>query len=196
MATATICKINSITLSKGEQFILPPGASIIGVTDLESLDSTCADLENVETMDCFVAMLSSNDGDDDGHEEYHEPGNIHITGFYLDNVFTAFPSEFTNGLSAGFFDRDAILAQLKLQIPAIIDGATSYRAAAGNDSSKHCILIETIPSIANTLSLYCIDKASIDANAAPTPYYVKFRKHSDLVTDGELDLPVCPISLT
>lgn len=85
------CTYKSVTLSAGENFILPPGAEIISVTDPTVLQSEngCFDdqLANLPESACYFIEVSDSDCPSSGVENLN---SIYITGFYVGNIFYPF----------------------------------------------------------------------------------------------------------
>lgn len=189
----TDCIINSIKLSPGESFILPPGASILSSSDMGSTQSECLDLSNVETMQCYVATLA---GYNSGNYQYFEGSTQYVKGYELNGVFTAFDTEVQNVGAYGAFDGNAIIDQLKLKMPIIMYGDSSYSPnppfPGANDGIRTYVLIQTIPSIGNKLKLKVDTIANSSDGTSNVQYLSSFKLLSDMVTEGYNDLPVCP----
>ena len=60
------CTYQSITLQTGQSFVLPPGATIIGVSDVALLTSEndCANFDNLEEYACYALVLTADQGQD------------------------------------------------------------------------------------------------------------------------------------
>jgi hypothetical protein len=54
------CIYQSITLQPNEQFVLPPGATLVAATDTAQLSTSnnCLDLNNVESFECYAVMFT------------------------------------------------------------------------------------------------------------------------------------------
>jgi len=86
----------SVTLAAGESYILPPGATIISLSnpDIYSSENNCAPKDNVETLGCYSIQIQesvSNGGD----AAYND---IIVTGVKIGETFYSFssPINFSN----------------------------------------------------------------------------------------------------
>lgn len=106
MASFETCTYHSITLQSGEQFNLPPGATIVTVSNPSAITSTnnCADLENLETPVCYFIQVSN--GSDGGRTG--SLSSVYLKGFYIENTYYPF--------AAGSIEVGAELYNM-LQIP-------------------------------------------------------------------------------
>lgn len=188
---ATTCITNNITLAPGENFVLPPGASIIGVSDIDNLSSDCIDLSSLEEATCFVTSLASRSADSDGHSEFFEKDQQSVYGFYLNNVYTAFDTPVINSGSLGSFDMSVIYGKLKAAIPAILTGAVTYDADVDNGTRSN-LSIKTFASIARNLQLYVETSASYGSGSTITSYRSSFITLSEAITAGYTDYAACP----
>lgn len=193
MANET-CILNSITLAAGETFILPKGATLVGSTDNDSIESECQDLNNLEDLSCFSAALGSYHGNSNGVTEYFEADNIRCYGYKLNGIFYEFPSAIINSGAAGSFDMIAIGNYLKAAIPSILSFSVNYKIDTSRGSLS-AISIKTIPSIANNLILVASTFAPIGGPATGGSIYTYesiFRPSTDANLILEFDPPICP----
>lgn len=57
-------KYTSVTLAAGEQFTLPPGATLVSATNIDAItDDGCLDREQLEEMECYAIALTASDID-------------------------------------------------------------------------------------------------------------------------------------
>lgn len=87
--TYTNCVYQSITLSAGEKFILPPGAEIISATNVNALTSSCPlSTADIETPACYSIQIqeSISDGGDAAYND------VILTGVTISNTFYNFSS--------------------------------------------------------------------------------------------------------
>lgn len=194
-ATNTSCVFNTISISPGTSFVLPPGASIVNVSNLDSVTTECADLTNLETPECYIAkvVLFNNDN---GTGEFFEGDGFQCMYAYAINgientlggcfrpdngYYYPGPPNIVNSPNAGF------LKYLKNLVPAI----TSYNGISTSDgSTKNFIFIyqvKTIPSIGDNLEI--LIKASAENFITDANYRVKFVKRANAT--GPLPPSLC-----
>jgi hypothetical protein len=161
--STTTCNASlvSVTLSAGQSFILPPGATLVGASDINSLQSDCADLLNLEQFECYVCAIpiaAEDGGATTASSQYWEAntgGVIAMRGYNFNGADYGFSSQPQDLGDQGHFNGglvDNALVQLKNDIPGII--ATSYQIRTFTDKgSLNFILIKTFPSIADNLKI-------------------------------------------
>lgn len=181
---ATTCIIRSVTLQPNEEFILPPGAELISVSDIGNITTTC-NVDNLEELQCYVCVLGIND--DETADRYFKEGNpggmgdTFIKGFYLNDSYTEFPSPLFPHHETGFFDASQLLSLLQSYIPGIISGNWYYENPNGappmgepKNATATLLQIKTIPSIAENLYIYILATADTGQYSAMTvrvPFY-------------------------
>lgn len=194
MAAPTACITNSIILQPGTSFVLPPGSTLIGTSNISNLTSTCADLTKLEQSECYVLMLAGINGDNDGRSEYFEDGQQKIIGLNYNGVYISFGAgEIFNTSSGGTFNMSLLYDRIKQYISGTAFGNVNYFTASPNDSTRSSLAIKTIPSIANNLQvvLQAIANVSPGGGGSQVTFYSKFDKYSDLAASGVAGLPGC-----
>lgn len=184
------CIIKSTTLVPGDIFVLPPGATMIGASDVESLESTCVDLTDLEEMECYIAKVVIFDNDN-GTGEWFEgyPSYQCISGYSLNGVQYDFATCGTP--DAGYYhyaySPGHFLYDLRTAIPGIID-SNGYGTNQGSTYNYMFVYqILTVPSIGDNLEIMITTSAeSWDTNAG---YRVKFVKRADAT--GTLPTSLC-----
>ncbi len=183
------CKINSITLAAGEAFVLPPGASILGVTDIGNISSECMDLSSLEETECYGALMGSHNETSSITEEYYweNTSNAYAcTGYELNGVKFTFPTPVpgpNNGSSGGIrgcLNGDAIATALKTAMPGVIDHVTYYNHEGSifDGDVAVCmtlIVIKTFPSIGTKLKLIFASDVSTLGPEAKVEMLVEFK---------------------
>ena len=79
----------SITLNKGNSFVLPPGATLVAVSDRTKVTSDCVDVNGLEQFGCYKFTVSGACSDTPGGStitENWEANNTNITAFYISGV--------------------------------------------------------------------------------------------------------------
>ena len=184
MATSSIV-YKSVTLQTGEQFVLPPGATLIGAESIDDLDSTC-ELPVLEGLTCYIARLGAND-DETEDIFLREDGLTTIEGIYLNNVYYPFTSTYSPDSSLSYFNAPALLAELQTVIPGVVQYNHSYYNTNPADSSITFIQIKTVPSIGDNLQLYL--KAT--ANAGDFYIRIPFIKRVDAAANVNYPVTLC-----
>jgi hypothetical protein len=187
----TTCVTSSITLQPNQPFVLPPGSTIIGTTDTASITSTCVDLTTLETFDCYVARFAGfSQGSGNGDTEYWEPGEQRIYGYKLNNIYTPFSVPLENNGTQGSFDMSDLANKLTALIPSIIATSISYKGHSTNGSNRmSCIVIKTLPSIANSLKIVYGTDAPLDTAGTTVDVDVNFVLLQSLIDVGFEGLP-------
>lgn len=183
------CKTNSITLSAGESFVLPPGATLLGVTNIANITSECMDLSSLEQAECYGALIGSHNEISSITEEYYweNTSNAYAcTGYELNGVKFTFPTpvpgpnDSTLGGYKGCLDGDAIATALKAAMPGVIDHVTYYNhEGEGYDGDvavcMTLIVIKTFPSIGTKLKLIFASDVSTLGPEAKVEMLVEFK---------------------
>lgn len=194
--TPTKCIVNSITLQPGTSFILPPGSVIIGTSNISSLTSTCADLTQIETPECYIAKVVLFDNTNGAGEFFEADGYQCLYGYSLNSVDQAIGTctgavggYYSTGLNPNGINGNptGFMGKLKAALPAI----TSYNGLGTSDGSTYNYLfvyqIKTIPSIGDNLEI--IINASAENFITNATYRVKFVKRANAT--GPLPPSLC-----
>lgn len=199
--TPTKCIVDSITLQPGTSFILPPGAVIIGTSNITSLTSTCADLTQIETPECYIAkvvLFNNSNGAGEFFEASGSNGAAYqcLYGYSLNSA--DYPIGTCTGAVGGYYSTGlnpngingnptGFMGKLKAALPAI----TSYNGLGTSDGSSYNYLfvyqIKTIPSIGDNLEI--IINASAENFITDATYRVKFVKRANAT--GPLPPSLC-----
>lgn len=192
----TTCIYNTISISPSTSFVLPPGATIISVSDITSIASSCADLNNLETPECYIAKVVLFDNTNGAGEFFEADGYQCLYGYSLNSVDHAIGT--CTGAVGGYYSTGinpngingnptGFMGQLKAALPAI----TSYNGLGTNDGSTYNYLfvyqIKTIPSIGDNLEI--IINASAENFITDAAYRVKFVKRANAT--GPLPPSLC-----
>ena len=83
------CNYKSITLAAGEEFILPPGATIVSASDTTAIgiSNYCTNLNDLEELECYNVLFVSADNHDNGDTHLGEPTTHEIVGLHVNNTF-------------------------------------------------------------------------------------------------------------
>lgn len=189
MSVLSTSVVKSVVLAPGEQFILPPGATLVAASDVGALASSCT-LPDLEEYGCYVAMVAAG-GEEGSVDQYWEDSSAHITGYRLNGVDHLFPVRYEANDDGIFDGRDAMLLELKASVGGIIAVSSGYSNNAQRGALTY-LLIKTVPSIATSLEvLVHSDIVRGDANQDIT-LRSPFKSLSSLQTTGYIDLPPCP----
>ncbi len=90
--TTTTCIPNyvSITLQQGNSLILPPGATIVSVSDITKIQSDCADLTNLEQPECYIIPVIATDAHNTENTNAWENGSTTMQGISVGGIFYGF----------------------------------------------------------------------------------------------------------
>lgn len=187
MATLN-CITKSITLSAGESFVLPPGATLLGATDVGNLTSECADLDNLESATCYTVVLAGFDNSN-GHTEYFENNQQTVTGFELNGTFTAFTTGVNNSGGSGAFDMNDLFVKLHEKLPSILTGVPYY--AGSGDNAQCFLVVSTFPSIGDNLNLIVKSTAVGGAGSSDVYYKSAFLTDAKVTSIGYTGIPSC-----
>lgn len=191
----TTCVYNTVSVNPGTSFILPPGASIISVSDVNSVTSECADLTNLETPECYIAKIVVYNNDNGAGEWFEADGYQCLYGYSLNG--TDHPIGTCTGPIGGYYSTGisgatnanptGFMGQLKAALPVI----TSYNGIGTSDGSTFNYLfvyqIKTIPSIGDNLEI--IVNTSAENFITDATYRVKFVKRANAT--GPLPPSLC-----
>jgi len=182
---ATICVTNSITIQPGENFVLPPGAEIIGSTDVDSITSSCADLTSVEEFECYVFQIMATEYSGVINPVYN-PDNVFVHGLYKGDTDTSY--NFSSGVLSGIPDIFANIVD-RLDTKTTLSNTISNLCVAfdedtvpilGDHGQVVAVSFKTIPSIAKNLFLKLSTVALIDPDFT-SYYYIPAQKYVDTV---------------
>ncbi len=147
--TTTTCipTYQSISLQQGNSFILPPGATIVSVSDITKIQSDCADLTNLEQPECYAFSFSGVE-DTEAETENWEYTNFKFDGILIGDTFyplTVVDDPPSNGA--------AIISTINAAFPGLF---TCWNFGTHNEGSYSggwttIFSFKTIPSIANQL---------------------------------------------
>jgi hypothetical protein len=94
MAVTTPCveKYTSVTLAAGEQFTLPPGATLISASNIDAItDDGCLDREQLEELACYTIRFAGHCLDGSGTEVWAQD-NTDLIGINSNNTEYLFSS--------------------------------------------------------------------------------------------------------
>lgn len=163
------CSYKTITLVPGEQFILPPGAEIIGVSDTTALEVTngCTALDKLESLECYtVAFVAADSHDSTTH--VGEPSVNKIRGLYVNNTWYDWGEIIAN--SCGAFPMDQIANRIN-QDPVLSNFIFPKNTFIDQDCDNGGIgtmCFKTYPSLAK--DMYFLRIWYLLGVGAPEPY--------------------------
>lgn len=141
----------SVVLQPGEQYILPPGAVIVGASSPTSLNSSCP-IGELEDLECYAFILG-NAQEDGNNEQLFEDQSFPALGFSANGVYRDFPSPFYPVQDNGRYDLEAIVAAINIQTGgALVTPVTAF-VSRGDNGTMSYIVFKSIPSVAKTLEL-------------------------------------------
>lgn len=186
MSLGNNCSVRSVVLQPNEDYILPPGAIIIGATDVSSIDSVCADLTDIEEFECFGALMGTHTTKGTDFDSYWEGDSANVVkfeGYEFNGVKTLFntPVDVDPNNLHGCLDGPLICTTLMNNFQGILS-ATPYRNNTirnGHDNCMTFIVIKTIPSIGNNLKLILSSTGQGIAPESKVEVFLEFKPIAD-----------------
>jgi hypothetical protein len=190
------CIFKSVTLAVGEKFTLPPGSTLLGATGgSSSITSTCP-VPTLENVQCYIFSIPFDNYDNrpligSGSSEPWRNGASdapRIAGYKLGTIEKNLTRGYSPSDSGQITDNVRLIADLKLLLP--ITNALFGSYSNGGRGYANFILIQTIPSIAQNLSLI----VSVNQYGAGTPRtnaYFEAEPYNDWA--GKSGVPVCTL---
>lgn len=198
MATSGTEIYNSIVLQPGEQFTIPPGATLVGADDPESITSDC-ELPELETLECYTAVLiiggtegnesqaweaAASDGDEGG-----VGGEVTIKGVAIRNsngtiTETNFSGDYRFRDFFGFYgDATQLREELRTAIKAISGTITleSYVPSSTDRYQMFYIMVETVPSAIS--DVFIMAKTNSVGSGDVIVYLPFYANDSDYMSD-------------
>jgi len=183
------CITNSITLAVGENFTLPPGASIISVSDVASIQSDCLDISSLEGRACYCFQILFTEERGDTTPVYKN-NNVDVHGLYIASTKQFYP--FTSSL-AGI---GSILANISTSIPTtpslgsmFTNICVNYDEGARDRGQVVNVCFEILPSIGDDLFMKTSTSAFLDPDFE-SYYYLPAIPRADAIVTG------CPCALS
>jgi hypothetical protein len=182
--------IKSIVLLPGEQFVLPPGATVVASTDENSIDSSCGPLENLETLSCY-AFVFGNAEDDGNNLQLFEASIFPVKGIRYGGIYHSFGEMgFMADSGSGRYDLDGIVAAINTALGGVLISPKVDYNSSGDNGILSFISFKAPPSVASSLELMM--QAATNEGFQTTEYvevWIKPRPYSDL--GAYLRLPPC-----
>lgn len=156
-------KYTSVTLSAGESYILPPGATIISATDPSALTSVndCFDPSTLETPVCYEFAF----GRDADNNDDHPMDSAYIQSLYLGgNQGTAYDintnimgscctgsSQWAPGLASKFANNVPLVVEY---LGTSLIGCFGSGFLTNDKRCEYRVRVKTIPSIGKDMWMY------------------------------------------
>jgi hypothetical protein len=147
----------SVSLLPGEEFTLPPNATLISSTDTASLTSTC-DIADLEELACY-AFVFGNAGDEGGDNQLFEASNVDESsvparGIYSGNKFYPFNELVFPQDDSGIYPISLIDSINTTTLGQVIFSAKIMNDVNSNDhGTMSFITFKALPSMASSLQL-------------------------------------------
>ena len=196
LTPALKCTIGSFTIQPGQTFIPPPNTTVIGGTNISSLESDCIDLTKIETVQCYAVLIAGL-ADNNSKVEYFETNQQKVVGLELNGEFISFGTgEVLNDAGLGKYNMNIIWERINQYVPGCLFGGVSYDTGGTNNSARSVLSIKTIPSIGKNLLLvvHAIANMNPGGGVSDVPFYARFISHTELDAQGYKGLPVCSLS--
>lgn len=196
--TTAACVYKSVNLVAGEKFTLPPGSTLLGASGgTSALTSTCP-VSTLENIQCYIFSIPFDDssGESDSSEPWRNGRSDapRIFGYKLGTIEKNLTRSYSPNGGGQITDNVRLIADLKLLLPITTALFGSY--SNGGRGRANFILIQTIPSIAQNLSLIVsVDQyGSQPSGDIRTNAYFEAEPYNDWA--GKPGVPVCPVVTT
>jgi len=150
-----ICTYGSVRLAPGQQFTLPPGATLIAATNPTAFTSTCP-IPTLETPECYIIGLIMHHEERPPVTEPWTNDRTRIDGISIGGVFYNFGFA-TNAYISSSGTVDLTGVQNYIQNNPSLNGLiTCIGTASGADGGRNTggvgtICFKTVPSVASTM---------------------------------------------
>jgi len=167
--TTCVPNYQSITLQAGNKFILPPGATIISVSDVTKIQSDCADLTNIEEPVCYAVSFSGVENTETETENW-EYANFKFDGIKIGDVFYPLGVVTDPPTNAA-----SIVSNINVAFPGMF---TCWNWGTHNEGSYSggwttIFSFKTIPSIGNDLYFRAYTDPAWQSGIGPKYIYAK-----------------------
>lgn len=144
MANTTVTSTHTVTLQPGERFVIPDGATILVVSDPDSLESDCIDIP-LTTYKCWKFLWEDDDGDNAHNDTYFTGIKLGDTIYPLNGAPVAPPNSYDNGA-------DYLAAALPIMVPTgLVTGIVSGGGVATNPK---CLVIQIPDTYPQPMIIY------------------------------------------
>lgn len=166
----TGCTYQSVTLSAGEQFILPPGAVLVSASDINNITSTdnCLDTSHIEPLQSYLFLLGGISHTNSSPYQLFESNTQTVYALRIGSQVIDI-TDISNTAGYGKFDVDDIATALR----AVVTG--TFYSYAGNytGDSNHGYVTQlkvcTYPSVGKDMALQV--RTDVAAGDTGTVYY-------------------------
>jgi hypothetical protein len=143
----------SITLAPKETYVLPAGAQIVSATDPNLITSLndCANLDNLEALECYVIPLVATDADSlDSQSAWMYEAPTKIIGLYVAGVKYVLNIGMTPD-GAFFVEQVEAFIEANSTLNGILIEVTSSRDDSATRGGIATLCFKTLPSIATDM---------------------------------------------
>ena len=186
MATTDNCIYKTITMQAGEQMVLPPGAVLVGASNLDALTSEndCLDKTNAETLACYAVVIAESSSP----RTTPVYDDVVIYGIRIDNVDYPF---------SGDFSCYSTLSTIQTRVSSTpFNGVISVTGLArnidGDRGAVSYIVLKTYPSIASDFYFYGIASGMVRSPTSSS-FHVDFKvvPYDQRISGGSWGWPSC-----
>jgi len=203
MATPTPCPIRSITLQAGESYVLPPGAEIISATDIDLIESTndCANLDNVEDLNCYIFVLIGAKETGSDSNPWQEDSETQVNSLTVGQIIYSNVTTIMGDAGDYFTDRLASIISADQNLNGILLDPTSAWAVDTETNPNNSrgavatLCFKTVPSLA--AQMYLTIQTRLEGTPSPTFAYARVYPilHSDYTGVGKCSCTIEPTAL-
>jgi len=155
--TTTTCVpfYQSITLQQGNSFVLPPGATLVAVSDKDNVQSDCVDLNALEQYSCYIFYYNVVDQDGPSPEDPQEV--VETLGVVIDGLFYEFNTPIVDNGEGGSTTSTILLngfnnGLASVSLDSVIINVT-VTTITNDNSNARFFCFQTIPSIASKMQI-------------------------------------------
>jgi hypothetical protein len=178
----------SVALVAGEQFILPPGATIVGGTNINAITSTCEIPTDLEELECFATTFAESNP---GGSETPVYDDVVINGIRVDNI------EYPFAFPISVYTTNPIIIDALNTTPygAVIFSIANSFANSPSRGQVNYIVLTTFPAIAKDFYFYGNGTGKVNSpTSSSIPISFKLIPYDERDTSGELSWPSCPLT--
>lgn len=177
-------KYTTVTLAAGEQFTLPPGATLVSATNINAItDDGCLDREQLEELECYALVLTASADFFPSSENPWDNNHVYISKITINNIdytvgtiSTSSPGDYGDWVTIGQIE-NAINANPEISGLFSDFNYVFAHNGAGGQGGTGSICFKTIPSIGDNMTVTVrstvetINDIDIEIKVHPVSYY-------------------------
>jgi hypothetical protein len=166
----TGCTYQSVTLSAGEQFILPPGAVLVSASDINNITSldNCLDTSHIEPLQSYLFLFGGTSHDNGTPYRLFETNTQTIYALRIGSQIIDI-TDIPNSAGYGKFDVDSIASSLRAVAAGTLYSYAGYYAGDQDHGYVSGLKVCTYPSVGKDMALQV--RTDVAAGDTGTLYY-------------------------